>query len=152
MTAYESTWLLITDAGVSRLFHCQVTELGTPHLTEHESFHYTSTDHQHGRPSARTGESGHTYASEGHEADEELRRAAQGTTTWAQERVDQHHIDRLCVFAPARFMGALREHWPTKLTDRVREFEADLTHLDVGKLADHPKIREIASSNMPTMM
>ncbi|MHC4996212.1 MAG: baeRF12 domain-containing protein [Planctomycetota bacterium] len=152
MTARHSAWLLVTDAGACRLLRCKLTERGTPHVTEHESFRYDDIDHQHGRPSSRVGVMGHTYASEGHELDEELRRAAHYTVTWTEERVAQHGIKRLFVFAPARFLGALRAQWPDTLADRVSEFEADLTHLGAGKLQEHPLVRGLVTSETtPTM-
>jgi protein required for attachment to host cells len=103
----------------------------------------TVNSHEHGRPSARAGKDGNAYASQGHEVEENLKRFARQAAAWLEQKVDQYQIPQLALFAPPRFLGALRPLCPTRLNGCLRQYEADLTNHSAATLSRHPAIQEL---------
>lgn len=133
-------WLLVVDQQEGRLLGVGRTPTDHVHLISQGTIRNNWEAHEHGRPSSRSGKSGHTYASQGHE-DETMRdRFAREVAAWLEEQIELLHIDRITVFAPPRFLGALREAWSLTLAERVDEHHGDLASLSVGGVAQHDSV------------
>ena len=59
-------------------------------------------------------------------------------------------IDRLAVFAPPRFLGALRHAWSPRLAMRVDEHEGDLGYMGAGELVRHRSITRLLDNQPGT--
>ena len=51
-----------------------------------------------------------------------------------------HGIDRLIVFTPPRFLGAIRKAWAGGLLDRVECRACELINTPLPELSEHPAI------------
>jgi protein required for attachment to host cells len=140
-----SHWILTADEEVGRLLRVERTVSGHAHVAVDDEILDTWEEHQHGRPSPRSGKSGHTYASRGHEDETRRERFAKEIAVWLERRAEELHIDRIAVFAPPRFQGALRDAWSPRLAIRVDEHHGDLAHLSPGDLACHGSIVSLMS-------
>jgi protein required for attachment to host cells len=139
----NGTWLALADAQRCRLLCGHLTEQGTPHFDERGALESVPLEHEHGRPMALAGMTGHTFAAPHHEAEEEQRRFAGRIMKWLQKECEEHEIDRLVVIAPPRMLGQLRKVLPGSLKGPVEQHEGNLMHLDAGDLAQHPIVREL---------
>ncbi len=140
------TWIVIVDNGKGRLLRGTQVPPGRFHLDENGSIENTWEAHQHGRPSPRVGKAGNTYASQGHENEERMSRFARNVTEWLERKTREHNIEKLTLFAPPRFLGALRQAWSPKLAARVSEHEGDLGYMSAGELARHRAIIKVLSA------
>lgn len=142
MTKSNSVWVLVADAKCGRLLHCSQTELGSAHVKQADRIEPEPQAYEHGKPSPRAGRTGTT--SQDHESEEETRRFARTLTNWTKQKMDDLQVPRLVLFAPPRFLGALRKvsngHG---LNGRVEQKEADLTSLTVEQLTKHRSIRSL---------
>ncbi len=137
------TWFVLADAGKSRLLRCTVAPVDRCHVEEFERIESDWEGHEHGRPSPRAAKSGTTYASQGHENEEDVLRFARQVATWLEGQVESREIERLTLFAPSTFLGAFRKICPTRLTAMIDEEQGGLTGLDNGALSKHPSIRRL---------
>ncbi len=158
-------WIVTTDCRHARVFAWERTPGGSLRLeavrwidNPHEG------EHERGRPSelGRTavgapGRGVPQNASEGHASEEEERKFARelaGRGGWLCRTIQELKADRVTVFAPARFLGLIREEMDAHTgrgdgpMPECVAFEAgELTHLRPGELAVHPKVvRAIESS------
>ena len=143
MTLANRTWVALADSQRAHLVQASSAPVDRCHVEHCDSITFDWVGHEHGRPSPRTGRNGKTYASAGHEDAENLRRFARQVANWLAETVDRYEIDRLVLFAPARFLGALRKSWNGRLSDRIEEHEGDLTGAPLSTLSKHPAIRNL---------
>jgi hypothetical protein len=112
-------WIIVVNGGRGRLLKCGRVPPGRLHVDEVSAVEHEPELHEHVRPSPRSGKSGNTYASGGHE--------------------DEYRIP-IQLFAPPRFLGELRKLYGPLLTRRIEEHQADLTHLSAAALAKHPAV------------
>jgi len=132
-------WFLVVDAGGARLLQTTVVPPGRRHVAEHASIAGAPLDVEHGRPSALRGKEG-TYASGGHEAEEELHRLAKTVGVWLDEQVARQRIETLTLFCAPRLLGALRKVLEPGLAQRIDARPTDLSSLSAASLARHPAI------------
>ncbi len=137
------TWIFIVDNGRGRLLKGAPAPRGRFHLELNDSIQNTWEEHQRGRPSPLTGRGGHSYASVGHEDEEMMKRFARDVAGWLDEKTRRLNIDRLALFAPPRFLGALRQAWSPRLAVRVDEYEGDLGYMGAGDLVRHRTIAQL---------
>lgn len=142
----KETWIFVVDAGQGRLLRGSSVPPGRPHLEEDESIQNTWERHEHGRPSPRAGKAGHSNSSLGHENEELLHRFARDVAIWLDRKARQHGIENLALFAPPRFLGALRQACSPQLTARITEHEGDLGYMTAGDLARHRTIAKLLGS------
>ena len=143
MARKSRTWIFIVDSGKGRLLKGAPVPGGRFHLEQNDSIENTWEQHQRGRPSSRTGREGHSYASYGHEDEEMMKRFARDVAEWLEKKTSSLGIDRLALFAPPRFLGALRQAWSPRLALRVTEYEGDLGYMGPGDLVHHRSIAEL---------
>ena len=138
-------WVLTADEGVGRLLRVERTASGRAHVAVGDEIHDTWKEHQHGSPSPLTGKSGYRRAPWGHEDETRRKRFAREIAVWLERQAEDLHIDCISVFAPPRFLGALRDAWSPRLAIRVDEHHGDLTHLSPGHLACYDSIIRLVS-------
>ncbi|MHC4128268.1 MAG: host attachment protein [Planctomycetota bacterium] len=143
MARKSKTWIFIVDNGRGRLLKGAPAPRGRFHLELDDSIENTWEEHQRGRPSPRAGKERRSYASVGHEDEEMMRRFARDVAGWLDEKTRRLGIDRLALFAPPRFLGALRQAWSPRLALRVDEFEGDLGYMGAGDLVRHRAIARL---------
>lgn len=143
MAKQPSAWFFVVDAGRGRLLRCSRTRPGRLHVDEEETIENHTEEYEHGRPSPRVGKGGHSYASEGHESEQQMRRFAKQVVTWIEAGAQKHGIDRVTLFSAPRFLGELRKVYPPMLAASVDERTSDLTQLNEGSLGQHPAIAEL---------
>jgi protein required for attachment to host cells len=143
MARKSQTWIFVVDNGRGRLLKGAPAPRGRFHLELDDSIENTGEEHERGRPSPLTGREGHSYASRGHEDEEMMKRFARTVASWLEEKTRRLNIDRLALFAPPRFLGALRQAWSPRLAVRVDEHEGDLGYMGPGDLARHRSISRL---------
>jgi len=146
VTNDDSIWVGILDQRKGRILRIRPVPEGRYHCEEHGSIETSWEEHEHGRPSPRTGKGGNTYASQGHEQEEMMRRFAREVAEWLSQSVQHLNIDVLNVFSPARFLGELRQTCTARLARRVELREADLGYLNDGDLVRHRAIMNLVGS------
>lgn len=143
MKATPVRWVLAVDRTRARLLQCTCTSHGRLHLEERAELLEHWEEHQHGRPSPRSGREGHHSASLGHEDDERLRRFAKEVAGWTGSQIATHGIDQLELFTPTRFLGELRKAAGKVVRAVVVEHDADIAHLSLPRMTKelerHPK-------------
>lgn len=143
MKPRHPAWLFIVNQNGGRLLEARLVPEERHQLTVQACLENEWESHEHGRPSPRTGKSGHSYSSIGHEEETMRRRFAQDAATWLGENVRKHDIERVAVLAPSRFLSDLRECWPPRLHERIDEYECGLGYMEQGRLVHHPLISKI---------
>lgn len=143
MAEGKSAWFVLADAKKARLMRCDQTPLSRAHIETKEQMAYQWEGHEHGRPTPLAGKSANTYAAVKHDQEEQLRRFAKQVAAWLDDQRQAHQIERLEVFAPPRFMAALRRAMEGPLAEAVREHDADLINLPLGQLHEHPAVRQL---------
>ncbi len=133
----------VVDAGRARLLQCSRVPHGSIHVDELEALEYQAEEHEHGRPSPRTGKSGNTYASGGHEDEHQLHRFAKDVVAWIEKRAGRIDDQAITLFAAPRFLGELRKLFSPALVKRIREHQADLTQLSTAGLAKHSAVADL---------
>ncbi|MEI7658342.1 MAG: host attachment protein [Phycisphaerae bacterium] len=158
-------WIVTVDCRHARVFGWERTPGGALRLeplrwidNPHEA------EHERGRPNllgvAAVGAPGRGVpqgASEGHAAEEEERRFARdlaGRGGWLCRAIHELKADRVTVFAPAKFLGMLREEMDANtgrgdgpLPECVSFEAGELTHLRPGELAVHPRVMNAVESS-----
>ncbi len=142
----HGTWLLLADSRRARLLRGHLTRHARPHVQEEARLDFQFQESEHGRPSPRINKDGHSYASRPHEEDQLAARFAREVSSFVQDKVDEPHVPRLFLFAPSRFLGALRKSIPARLAERLVEREGELTHLSEAQLAAHPEVARLIDS------
>jgi protein required for attachment to host cells len=135
-----ATWILVADSKRARLLRGERTPQSRPHLEEAASLESSWVDHDRGRPNVLASKSPRPLASRGHEEEEEIRHFARELAAWLERQLAAHQIAECTVFAPARFLGALRKEIPSRVHGSLTEHSGELTHLSAGELARHPAI------------
>lgn len=125
------------------------TAVGRLHVTVADEVTDTWQEHEHSRPSPLKGKSGYTYASTGREGEERRTRFAKEVSVWLERHAEDLGIDRIAVFSPPRFLGALRIAWSPRFAVRVDEHHRNLTYLSPGDLARHDSIVNLMSDGSP---
>ena len=143
MARKSQTWIFVVDNGRGRLLKGAPAPRGRFHLELDDSIKNTWEEHERGRPSPLAGREGHSYASRGHEDEEMMKRFARTVASWLEEKTRRLNIDRLALFAPPRFLGALRQAWSPRLAVLVDEHEGDLGYMGAGDLARHRSISQL---------
>jgi protein required for attachment to host cells len=128
-------WFALADAEHCRLLCCRLTKQGTQHVDEYGACENTLPEQEHKRPMTGTGTT--------HYVEEEERRFAGEIVEWLRGKVEEHKIDHLVIFAPARILGAIRKAPPGLLKGHLEELKGNLMRLDAGQLAQHPMLREL---------
>ena len=139
----NKVWFLVVDAGKGRLLEASRNLPGRIHVREHDEIEYTQEEHEHGRPSPRSGKSGNTYASRGREDEYQIRRFAKEVVDWIAKHAERIETSSITLFAAPRFLGELRKLYGPALTKRIDERQGDLTHLSSAGLAKHPAVTEL---------
>jgi len=142
MELEKTVWVFVMDGRQGRLLRCGLAPLERCHVEEHESIRNETPEHEHHRPSPLSGK-GHSYAHPGHETEEQQQRFASAVVSWRRERTRRHEIDRLILFAPARFVGLLNRTLPPDLSSAVELQEGGLVSLSNAALARHPRIQAL---------
>lgn len=141
-TTGEATWLLVADRRRARLLSAEPTSHGRLHIEEVAAVEEDWEEFQHGRPSARAGKDGHSYASRGHEDEERLHRFAKQVSGWLAHEVSRRAIPALHAFSARQLLGELRRVLEKRVHERVEEHALDLAHLSPGELARHKSVLE----------
>ena len=138
-----SYWIVTADERVGRLARVERTPAGGVRVVIDDEIHRSGEEHEHGRPSPRRGRDGHSYASYGHETETTRDRFAKEIAVWLEQRDESLQFERIALFAPPRFLGALREAWSPRFAIRVNERQGDLTHLAPADLARQAAIMDL---------
>lgn len=143
MAIRNAVWVCLADAQKARLLRCGVMPTARCHVDEKGAIEPVWEGHEHARPSPRSGKTGNTYASEGHEAHEELNRFARQIMNWLKDEAASRGIDQFVLFAPPRFLGVMRSIRVAHTYARIAKREGDLVNLDTAALSRHPAIHEL---------
>jgi protein required for attachment to host cells len=135
----KQTWFALVDSGHCRLLSCRATNQGTTHVEECDAIENTFPEHEHLRPQTGDGMT--------HDVEEKERRFVGRIVDWLRRKANEHEIDCLVIIAPPGMLGALRKVSSGLLAGHLRELEGNLIGLHVGRLAEHPMIRDL----MPAM-
>lgn len=124
---------------------------GVAHLSELATLaNLHENEHEHQRPTllggherrdslSRSGASAAPHGvSQRHTADEEMARFAREVGAWLDAACDRADTGRTIVFAPPRFLGALRKQCAGRRATIM--VEGELSHLSVHELAAHPAL------------
>ncbi len=141
--APRKIYFFVVDGGRARLLQCSRLPHGRIHVDEIEAIENHAEEHEHGRPSPRSGKSGNTYASGGHEDEYQLRRFAKDVMAWIEKRADRVGDQAITLFAAPRFLGELRKLFSPIQAKRIREHQADLTQLSTADLAKHSAVADL---------
>jgi protein required for attachment to host cells len=136
----KTAWALLADSAGARLIECERTPGGSCHVEERDSLRAVPRPHQRGRPTM-TRDDGRTSSGEKQAVQDEMHRFARDLARWVSQRVKQHQIEGLTVFAPARFLGAIRQTRLEQLAGGVTEAHGELACMDTPALARQPLIR-----------
>jgi len=142
-TQASISWIALVDSRRGQLLRCNLTPAGSRHLESIDHVESQWQGQQHGRPSPRLGKTGNTYASPGHETEEDMERFARQLVKWMQQLVKLHQIERLTVFAPPRSLGAIRPLIRNPMRQTLDLQEGDLLNMPHRELIDHKAIREL---------
>jgi protein required for attachment to host cells len=141
--AMDYAWFALADAQKCRLLRCHLTKRGTPHVDECDALDNEPPEHEHGRPMALGGMTGHSFAAPHHDEEEAERRFAAQIVKWLQERCAHHGTERLTILAPPRMLGVLRKTPLGSLKGRIEQHEGNLMHLEAEALSAHPLMRSL---------
>lgn len=141
MELNNTAWLFVADAQKGRLLECGVAPLNRCHVEQRAAVKSAWEGHEHHRPSPLAGKSGHSYASPGHEHEEDLHRFAKQVARWLGQQTAARGIARLLVLAPPRFLGSLRKTVSHHLEVRLELKQGDFTRLTTHQLSQHPVVR-----------
>ena len=141
MSEPAATWILLADLRRARLIEADVSAQGSLQLTEKDSLQSDWTGFEHGRPSPLSGRGDQAYASEEPEKLEELHHFGRSLARWIEKKIQHLPAEPLRVIAPARLLGVLRKLVPQHLHRRLKLSEAELAHLSLGQLSQHPGLR-----------
>jgi protein required for attachment to host cells len=141
MPTQKALWVFCADGGKGTLWQCTTTSHGSCHVEKIDTIENELIGHEHHRPSPLAGKNGKSHAAAGHEKEEMFLRFVRKAHTWLCQRLDEHRIGSVTVFAAPQFLGAWRKIKSNGLSGKIDLHEADLTNLDSGALAKHPAIQ-----------
>src|SRR5262245_29285195 len=133
----KEKWLVVADSEHARLLSASLTVHGRTHVDEHAKLATTFVKSEHQRPS-QLSNGYNAHAAFSHENEEKHAHFARELTAWLQKELDTRKIDECVVFAPRRFLGALRKTLGKGLASKIVEREGEITQLTPGQLAEHP--------------
>lgn len=136
----KNKWIVVADSQKARLLVGRLTEHGRPHLEEKGSLETNYLPSERERSSSQQGGIHHGHVDSSHEGEERVSHFARQLSGWLQGQLQQNQIQDCLVFAPARFLGALRKELPSALQQRVAERHGEMTKMGIGDLAQHPGI------------
>lgn len=135
----RKAWILLADSAKARLIECERVAMGRCHVQEKEALRATPLGHEHGRPTL-TSSDGHSGSPGEHEGDEQMHRFARALADWIPPKVKEHGIEKLALFAPPKFLGALRRLGLPRQVQGLTEWHGELSSMDAPTLARHPAI------------
>jgi len=142
-------WALLADERRARLISVDRNPNGFVRVTERNTIENEQTGHQHGRPSPLKGKSEHTHAAFPEENPALARRFAKKVAEWAERECKGAGVERLEVFAPTRFLSDLRNNWSNRApVSEETEHQAEIAHLDTGRLTKHKLVRGLLERKM----
>ncbi len=140
----DSAWVLVADQSRSRLLCCKTQLPNRCRIEELDAIEVEApTDRHRSRPCSRIGKTSTNYASDGHHVEELLHRSAKQTAAWLERIVAKHRIQQFVVFAPARFLGALRTTTSPGVARRLHGQRGEFTNFSNAELAQQPAIRRL---------
>lgn len=140
-------WFVAVDARQAKLFSIEPINSGVVerwHVDLRSTLDNTwLAVHEHHRPSALgrgpMANAAQRFASLGHEEEELHRRFARDIGGWIRQRINDHRIDALRVFAPPELMNLVR--CETKgVGGSIALVECELATFSPGELALHPAV------------
>ncbi len=143
MSKSATTWFCVADSRRARLLQGRVNRSDRLHVVEQGRLEFEFLESEHGRPSPRISKDGHSYASRPHENEQKIAQFARDVARFLQQKVGQLSGQKLVLFAPARFLGALRKAMPARLAAQLDEREGELAHLNEVRLAAHPEVARL---------
>lgn len=142
MNANPNAWVLLTDDTRARLLRAHRNGRGPIHLDEVAALEDPWVGHEHHRPTAKRDLRQGGLLSPGHETEQREHSFAVMIGEWAAHQMRDHGIDRLVVFTPPRFLGAIRKSWPKGLLGRVDCRGCELINTPLPELREHPAVVE----------
>jgi len=150
MTKERTHWVFVVNALHGRLLHCCMDSLGHCYVEEVDRIENNWEGRERGRPSPLSDKAGHAYASQGHGAQEDLCRFAREVANWLELQTSFHRMDSSVLFAPPRFLGAIRKCKPKGFSHHVDARQGDLAGLEEQELSNHPAVRQVAGHAVST--
>lgn len=138
--------LFVADRKRVRLFRRRWFPHGRLHLELEAEIENDEEEREHGRPSARIGRGGTSYAAWGHEDEARMQRWTKRVAAWLEKETEQRGLERAPLLAPARLCGELRKQWPAPFAARVEEHQCDVARLAPADLVRHRTVRELLTS------
>jgi len=135
--------LIVADNHRARLLTERRDPSGHPRVSLLASLREQWEPRLHDNPPSRSDAAGHTFENRGHMDGERIHRFAKELASWLGRELRGHELDRLCLFAPAHLLGALRSETSKTLQLRWSEHESDLGGLTEGELAKRPEIASL---------
>ena len=136
----KDKWILVADSEHARLLQGTLLAHGRVHLDEKDKIATTFVAGEHHRPSTLSGHGHSAHASFGHEHEEKLAHFARELAKWLEKQLTAHKIETCALFAPARFLGALRKELGKPVAARLTQHDGEITKLTPGQLVDHPAV------------
>lgn len=141
-------WIVTTDLRRAALFSCSRISGNRLHVDERKVLENDRhLEPEHHRPSTLGGQgrgpeqsAAPHFAGEGHRVEEEHRRFAREVRRWLGEVSKEFSAAHLELFAPARFLGVLREEIAREPGTSVSLHDCELATLRPSQLADHPAV------------
>lgn len=138
--------IVTADGRRAQMYECKHTPGGGVHLREVATIENAHEgEHEHSRPSALgrgpSSNASQHFAGLGHEPEEERRAFAREVMGWVHRQGTAEAP--IVVFAPAKFLGMLRDeskraHGPTLVLE-----EGEFTHLRANELATQAKVAAV---------
>lgn len=136
----KEKWILVADSERARLLVGTLVAHGRIHLDEMTKLETTFVAGEHHRPSQLAGRGHSAHASFGHEHEEKLAHFARELAAWVEKELAARKVDSCALFAPARFLGALRKELKKPVAQKLSEHEGEITKLSPGHLVEHPAV------------
>ena len=151
MTTRKPVWFMVTSHNVARLMKGELTPVGRCHVQEEAALHHDEgLGKEYHRPSPRMGRTGNTQ--DNHIPEESMTRFARKVATELEKLMEERGIEDVKLFSPPRMMGALKKAVPDRVAGRIEHQQADLAHLNDGKLARYPAVMNMVQSAAPLPM
>lgn len=137
-------WVVAGDGGGYRIFSCQrlggplglVMEASNP---ADKPTHEIGSDRP-GRSQGGPGQARHAFQNKVDWHAEAEKDFAKALGVMLSDRYREKAFDRLCLIAPAKFLGDIRPHLPLReLAENFSQLTKDLTHLKGLELQDYLK-------------
>ncbi len=137
-------WVATVDARRASLYSWRRAPGGRLNLDEQRAIDNDEIGaHERRRPSmlsrGPTANAVH-HADWGHQNEEEVRRFARRVLGWLEDARKADAVERICVFAPARMLGMLRQELNEAATDGVELREGEFRKMPASEMAEHPAL------------